>query len=201
MGQVPWQFFCTLTWANQGSFKRPPSPRRQVCAAFAFFREAAHVAGVHFKKSMWCLRYETGEMTGRDHYHCLLSVGSPGPPTASIPFLLLAGLGVGRDRDVFLSHGLLGEEAALRPRPPRRRMGEGGVVGGRAVRVFAPALGGAAYTCKDRVEGNSGGWQVAGSPFTGKDRYEFEKFFAPRTVLTLSESVFRYIDTRQRIPV
>jgi hypothetical protein len=63
------------------------------------------------------------------------------------------------------------------------------------------ALGGAAYTCKDRVEGNSGGWQVAGSPFAGKDRYEFEKFFAPRTVLTLSESVFRYIDTRQRIPV
>ena len=74
MGQVPWQFFCTLTWANAGSFKRPPSPRRQVCAAFAFLREAARVAGVHFKKSMWCLRYETGEMTGRDHYHCLLSV-------------------------------------------------------------------------------------------------------------------------------
>jgi len=74
VGQVPWQFFCTLTWANTGSFKRPPSPRRQVCTAFAFFREAAHVAGVHFKKSMWCLRYETGEMTGRDHYHCLLSV-------------------------------------------------------------------------------------------------------------------------------
>jgi hypothetical protein len=57
-----------------------------------------------------------------------------------------------------------------------------------------PRLAGAAYTCKDRVEGNSGGWQVAGSPFTGKDRYEFEKFFAPRTVLTLSESVFRFID-------
>ena len=73
-GCVAVRFFCTLTWANMRSFKRPPSPRRQVCAAFAFFREAAHVAGVHFKKSMWCLRYETGEMTGRDHYHCLLSV-------------------------------------------------------------------------------------------------------------------------------
>jgi hypothetical protein len=74
LGQVPWQFFCTLTWANAGSFKRPPSPRREVSAAFAFLREAACVAGVHFKKSMWCLRHETGEMTGRDHYHCLLSV-------------------------------------------------------------------------------------------------------------------------------
>jgi len=88
---------------------------------------------------------------------------------------------------VFLSHGFLGKEAALRPRPPSRRKGTWRSEGGRAVRVFAPALGGAAYTCKDRVEGNSGGWQVAGSPFTGKDRYEFEKFFAPRTVLTLSE--------------
>jgi hypothetical protein len=35
----------------------------------------------------------------------------------------------------------------------------------------------------------------------GKDRYEFEKFFAPRTVLTLSESIGRFIDTRRRIPV
>ena len=75
---------------------------------------------------------------------------------------------------------------------------EGGNGGGWWV---ASPLGGAAYTCKDRVEGNNGGWQVAGSPFTGKDRYEFEKFFAPRTVLTLSESVFRFIDTRQRISV
>ena len=92
--------------------------------------------------------------------------------------------------------------------------------GGRAVRVFAPAeeerenngswwvgepLGGAAYTCKDLAES-----------LAGKDRYEFEKFFAPRTVLTLSESSLREVcgaaeairfpsrdcgNTRQRIPV
>jgi len=58
------------------------------------------------------------------------------------------------------------------------------------VRVFAPALGGAAYTCKDLADS-----------LAGKDRYEFEIFFAPRTVLTVSESVFRFIDTRQMIPV
>jgi hypothetical protein len=97
---------------------------------------------------------------------------------------------VGRDRDVFLSHGFLGEEAALRPCPPRWRKGAWGLEGGRVVRVFAPALGGAAYTCKDLADS-----------LAGKDRYEFEKFFAPRTVLTLSESVFRFIDTRQMIPV
>ena len=97
---------------------------------------------------------------------------------------------MGAAHDVLLSHAVLGEEAALRPRPPRRRKGTWDLEGGRAVRVFAPALGGAAYTCKDLAES-----------LAGKDRYEFEKFFAPMTVLTLSESVFRYIDTRQRIPV
>ena len=58
------------------------------------------------------------------------------------------------------------------------------------VRLFDPALGGAAYTCKDLAES-----------LAGKDRYEFEKFFDPRTVLALSESIARFIDTRQRIPV
>ncbi|HEX4085279.1 MAG TPA: hypothetical protein VHY22_10240 [Chthoniobacteraceae bacterium] len=58
------------------------------------------------------------------------------------------------------------------------------------VRIFQPALGGAAYTCKDLAES-----------LRGKDRYEFDEFFDPRTVLTLSESVYRFIDTRQMIPV
>ena len=54
----------------------------------------------------------------------------------------------------------------------------------------APALGGAAYTCKDLAES-----------LAGKDRYEFEKFFGTATALTLSKSVFRFIDTRQMISV
>jgi hypothetical protein len=58
------------------------------------------------------------------------------------------------------------------------------------VRIFRAALGGAAYTCKDLAES-----------LQGKDRYEFEKFFDPRTVLTLSESVYRFIDAWQMIPV
>lgn len=60
--------------------------------------------------------------------------------------------------------------------------------GHACVRLFDPALGGAAYTCKDQAES-----------LAGKDRYEFEKFFAPRTILKLSESVGRSIDTLQRI--
>jgi len=142
VGQVPWQFFCTLTWANAGSFKRPPSPRRQVCAAFAFFREAAHVAGVHFKKSMWCLRYETGEMTGRDHYHCLLSVlGSEWVGIATCFYLMdfwekklrcgHARRGGGRERG-----GRRVGEPSVYLHPPRRRKGTAGA-GGRASRLAA----------------------------------------------------------------
>jgi hypothetical protein len=131
-----------------------------VCAAFAFLREAAHVADVHFKKSMWCLRHETGEITGREHYHVLLSVlGSEWVRLTTCFYLM----------DFW--------EKKLR-------------CGHARVRVFAPALGGAAYTCKDLAES-----------LAGKDRYEFGKFFDPGTTLTLSESVRRYIDTRQRIPV
>jgi hypothetical protein len=178
-------------------------PRRQVCAAFAFFREAAHVAGVHFKKSMWCLRYETGEMTGRDHYHCLLSVGSP----AHQPPLIPSSSSLGSEWVGIATCFYLMDfwEKKLRCGHARRGGGreQWRLAGGRAVRVFAPAeeeegnsggwwagepLGGAAYTCKDRVEGNSGGWQVAGSPFTGKDRTS-----RLRTVLTLSDSSLREV--------
>jgi hypothetical protein len=35
----------------------------------------------------------------------------------------------------------------------------------------------------------------------GKDRYEFEKFFGTTTALTLSESVYRFINRRQAIHV
>ena len=72
------------------------------------------------------------------------------------------------------------------------------------VRLFDPALGGAAYTCKDLREGGGDSWRLANGraaeSLAGKDRYEFEKFFASRTVLTLSESIGRFIATRQRIP-
>jgi hypothetical protein len=149
VGQVPWQFFCTLTWANAGSFKRPPSPRRQVCAAFAFLREAARVAGVHFKKSMCCLRHETGEMTGRDHYHCLLSVVSPGllpplfPSSSSLgsqwaPLSTCFYLMDYWDKKLRCGH------ARVRIFAPAE-----GAEGNRGGRWTGEQLGGVAYTCKD----------------------------------------------------
>jgi hypothetical protein len=61
--------------------------------------------------------------------------------------------------------------------------------GHAGVRVFNFALGGAAYTSKDLAES-----------LAGKDRYELEKFFAPRTVLTLSESIGRFIERGTGFP-
>jgi hypothetical protein len=130
-------------------------------------REAARVAGVHFKKSMWCLRYETGEMTGRDHYHCLLSVlGSQWVQLATCFYLMdywEKKLGCGHAR--------------VRLFDPAEE--EEGNNGGWLV---GEPLGGAAYTCKDLAES-----------LAGKDRYEFEKFFASRTMLTLSDSSLREV--------
>jgi hypothetical protein len=109
---------------------------------------------------MWCLRYETGEITGREHFHCLLSVvGSEWVKLTTCFYLMNFW------------------EKELR-------------CGFARVRVFQPALGGAAYTCKDLAES-----------LAGKDRYEFDKFFDKTTALTLSESVGRFIDTRQMISV
>ena len=109
---------------------------------------------------MWCLRHETGEITGRDHYHCLLSVvGSEWVQLTTCFYLM--------------NHW----DKVLR-------------CGHARVRVFQPALGGVAYTCKDLADS-----------LAGKDRYEFEKFFGTTTALTLSKSVFRFIDTRQMISV
>ena len=109
---------------------------------------------------MWCLRHETGEITGREHYHCLLSVVGSEWVRLSTCFYLMDYW----DKKLRCGHA--------------------------RVRVFQPALGGVAYTCKDLAES-----------LAGKDRYEFEKFFDSSTALTLSKSVFRFIDTRQMISV
>ena len=109
---------------------------------------------------MWCLRHEEGEITSREHYHVLLSVLGSKWVRLQTCFYLM---------DYW--------EKKLR-------------CGHARVRVFAPALGGAAYTCKDLADS-----------LAGKDLYEFGKFFQAQTTLTLSESVFRFIDTRQMIPV
>ena len=40
---------------------------------FALMREQADNFGVHFKETIWCLRRENGELTGRGHLHALIA--------------------------------------------------------------------------------------------------------------------------------
>ncbi len=39
---------------------------------FAFLRTCARNFGLHFKKLLWCLRSELGEITARHHFHILI---------------------------------------------------------------------------------------------------------------------------------
>ena len=68
LSQVKWQFFGTLT------FKSGRMPERvRLSMYFAMLRAVCKEFKIHFKRSVWCLRLEQGEMTGRWHFHYLLT--------------------------------------------------------------------------------------------------------------------------------
>ena len=52
---------------------------------FALMREQAENFGVHFKKTIWCLRTEAGEATGRLHFHALIAGFPQHAATTAIP--------------------------------------------------------------------------------------------------------------------
>ena len=57
---IEWQLFASLTFR---SGKLADAVR--VKMFFALMREQADHFGVHFKETIWCLRAEAGEATGR----------------------------------------------------------------------------------------------------------------------------------------
>ena len=63
-----WQFFGTLT------FKSESLPQyRRMTMYFMLMRITAKRYHVHFKRLLWCLRQEQGELGGREHFHFLLA--------------------------------------------------------------------------------------------------------------------------------
>lgn len=56
---------------------------------FALMREQAENSGVHFKKTLWCLRTEAGEATGRLHLHALIAGFPQLAATMETPFRAL----------------------------------------------------------------------------------------------------------------
>jgi len=68
LNKVEWQFFGTLT------FKRLKVPERVRTAMwFALARRVAKWHRVHFKRLIWCLRIEKGEIGERIHFHYLMA--------------------------------------------------------------------------------------------------------------------------------
>jgi hypothetical protein len=65
---IEWQLFATLTFK---SVKLTDAVRIKMF--FALMRTQAGNFGVHFKKTIWCLRSERGESTGREHLHALIA--------------------------------------------------------------------------------------------------------------------------------
>ena len=65
---IEWQLFATLTFKSD---KLADAVRLKMY--FALMREQANNFGVHFKETIWCLRRENGELTGRGHLHALIA--------------------------------------------------------------------------------------------------------------------------------
>ena len=65
---IEWQLFASLTFKSE---KLTDSVRIKMF--FALLRRQADHFGVHFPQTIWCLRTERGESTGRIHHHALIA--------------------------------------------------------------------------------------------------------------------------------
>ena len=65
---VEWQFFASLTFKSE---RLSDAVRTRMF--FALMRRQADNFGLHFHKTIWCLRTESGESTGRIHHHALIA--------------------------------------------------------------------------------------------------------------------------------
>lgn len=65
---IDWQLFASLTFTSE---RLTDAVRLKLF--FALMRRQADHFGVHFSKTIWCLRTESGEATGRIHHHALIA--------------------------------------------------------------------------------------------------------------------------------
>jgi hypothetical protein len=65
---IEWQWFATLTFKSE---RLTEAVRLKMF--FALMRKQADNFGVHFPETIWCLRSEAGEATGRKHLHALIA--------------------------------------------------------------------------------------------------------------------------------
>lgn len=78
---IDWQFFASLTFKSE---KLTEAVRIKMF--FALMRRQADHFGVHFGQTIWCLRTERGEATGRIHHHALIAGFPKHAPTTATCF-------------------------------------------------------------------------------------------------------------------
>jgi len=81
LSQIEWQLFATLTFKSENL-----SDAVRLKMFFTLMRKQAKHFGVHFKSTIWCLRSERGEATGRKHLHALIAGFPPHAQTTATCF-------------------------------------------------------------------------------------------------------------------
>src|SRR5260221_5633943 len=81
LARIEWQFFCTFTFKSERL-----TDRIRLAIFFALLRTQARNFGVHFKSLVWALRRESGERTGRLHFHALIAGLPPSGRTPATCF-------------------------------------------------------------------------------------------------------------------
>jgi hypothetical protein len=175
-GLIDWQLFCTWT------FKSDALPSQvKIKQLFAFLREVAELSGTSFKRMLWMVRAEDGEITGRFHYHGL--IGGLPPSFCSIANCFRLALIWHPEPEI----------AAPNYHGKKLRMGWA------EIRKFNVDLDGVGYVLKGlppgaRAQGANLDRGLKGP--SGADLYEYSKFSSDTSTVTLSESCIRLLERR-----
>ena len=162
--QIPWKFFSTLTFrSSNGRLAKIPESAK-AAMLFQWLRLVAAMKPVYFKNLLWMARPESGEMTGRFHWHVLLGATE----------LMQTLRTCHRIRHAWSSID--------------------GVAGMARVTVFDPFRDAGSYLFKpEPVESSTrGGLRVLGHARVGGDVHESAKFGKVENLI-ISKSCYRYI--------
>jgi len=182
LSRIDWDLFFSATWARVGV----PIPSRRKYW-FSFLRSLADHVGVHYKRLLWLLRTENGEVGGLSHHHALVA-GLPhhvcheglcywcqetwehqGPLVSRRAVRLIRG-------EVTLTWEKLSRDC-----------------GSARVRIYDPSLGALVYSSPAGEEESVSIY----SPVNGANRYEAGKFGEAQSV-EWSLSLIRFVGRQRR---
>jgi hypothetical protein len=174
LSRIEWQLFCSLTFVRENM---PASLCRRYW--FTFARAVAEIQGVHFRRLLWLLRSEFGEIGGRYHYHALIGGLSHHGLSMGMIFRLKRtweqALPLVLRKDEFGDYRKLSKFCGM-----------------ARIRLFDPGMDALDYcTDLESVDGGASGWSLSGA-----NSYEAKKFGKTETV-EFSQSVARVMACRR----